>query len=206
MTSDSRSVGEQVKSGFLIAGELVGGFLTFIMATVGIVRLYSQAPSRHFFGPLTAWIELSVAIVIIFATAERWGGFIPGFFLLRGVIGGAIYTIYPFAPNAHSQGVTRLEGLALAIYSVAVVALLWRFIPPRRFQATVLDRTVLTIYALSVASMWALPRPTAMRAPLVGSIPLLIAWVAYRGRHTHHRRKLSHHQFGPKVLISRVGG
>ncbi len=195
MASDSRSIGEQVKSGFVIAGELVGGFLTFLMAAVGIVRLYSQAPSHHFLGLLTAWIELCVATVIIFATAERWGGYIPGFFLLRGAMGGIVYTIFPFSPNAHFQGMTHLKAAGLAIYSITVIAILWRFVPPRRVRATVLDRTTLTIYALSVASMGALPSATALRAPLIGSIPLLVAWAAYRWK--HHRRRPSHHQGDP---------
>jgi hypothetical protein len=204
MTSDSRSVGEQVKSGFLIAGELVGGLFTFLMATKGIVQLYSSAPSRHFGGPLTAWLELCVAIVVIFATAERWGGYIPGFFFLRGFFGGIIHIISP--SSADAQGLTRLEGAVLAIYSIALLGILWRFIPPRRVRATLLDRMALTIFALSVASMWALPRATAMGAPLFGSIPLLIAWGVYRWKLTHDKKKLSYHQVGPNVPIARVEG
>jgi hypothetical protein len=69
-----RSVGEQIKSGLLIASELVGGFLVFILAAVGLERLISAAPTSHFAGPLTAWIEFGLAAVIMFATAERWGG------------------------------------------------------------------------------------------------------------------------------------
>jgi hypothetical protein len=202
-TSDSRSVGEQVKSGLVIAGEFVVGFLTFLMASVGIVGLYQQAPS-HFLGPLTAWFELCVATVIIFATAERWGGYIPGFFLIRGFIGGIIHTIYPSPPGVHSEGLTRLEGAGLAIYSIALLAVLWRFIPPRRVRATVVDRTALTIFALSVASMLALPPGTFLRAPLVGSIPLLIAWTVYRWKLSRHGRKPSHHQVSPNVPVSRV--
>lgn len=74
MTSHKRSVREQVKSGFLIAGELVGGFLVFILAAVGLDLLIQAAPKSHFAGPPTAWIALSLATIIMFATAERWGG------------------------------------------------------------------------------------------------------------------------------------
>jgi len=202
MASDSRSVGAQVKSGVLIAGEFLTGFFTFGIAAMGIVRLYSSAPTRHFLGPSTAWIELCVATVIIFITAERWGGVIPGFFLIQGTMGGMFYAIFPSAPRVHTQGMTRLGAAGLAIYCVVDIALLWRFVPPRRVRATLLDRTALTIYALSVASMSALSPTTALRAPLVGSVPLLIAWAAYRWKHTHHGKKTHLHEIDSIAPVS----
>jgi hypothetical protein len=189
MSSHKRSVGEQVKSGFLIAGELVGGFLVFILAAVGLIQLISAAPSFHFRGPLTAWIELALATVIIFATAERWGGFIPGFFFLRSASLGIFYAVFPSLAPDRSREVTRWEAGLLGVYSIMIIAVLWRFIPPRRVQATVLDRAALTIFALSVAMMMALPSSTALRAPLIGSAPLLVAWATYRWRLKRHRTR-----------------
>jgi hypothetical protein len=72
MTSHKRSIGDQIKTGLFVAGELVGGFLVFLLAAVGLGRLISAASTSHFTGPLTAWIELGLGALIIFATAERW--------------------------------------------------------------------------------------------------------------------------------------
>jgi|GEM_PF-2252228 hypothetical protein len=187
-----RTVGEQVKSGFLIAGELVGGFLVFLLAAVGLDRLISGASTSHLAGPVTAWIEVAIAAIVMFATAERWGGFIPGFFFLRGAFLGAFYAIFPSAASPSHQ-IPRSEAALLAAYSILIIAVLWRFIPPRRTRATVLDRSALTIFALSVAMMTALPTPTAYRVVLVGSAPLLIAWVTHewkiRRHHNGHQRR-----------------
>lgn len=202
MSSRQRSVGEQVKSGFLIAGELVGGFLVFILACVGFARLFSEAPSSHFMGPVTAWIELLVATTIMFVTAERWGGFVPGFFFLRGAGGGIFFTIFPSAAANHYHGITRPEAAVLAIYSIVIIAVLWRFIPPRRVRATLVDRTALTIFALSVAIMGALPSSTALRAPLLGSVPLLIAWVIYRWKRRRHRGGHAHAEIAPAGTLN----
>lgn len=173
-----RSVREQGKSGLVIAGELVAGFLVFILAAVGLTLLISGAPTSHFAGPVIAWIEVILAAVIMFATAERWGGFMPGFFFLRGAFLGVFYTIFPSAA-APSNRIPRSEAALIAAYSIVIIGVLWRFIPPRRARATILDRSCLTIFALSVAMMTALPTPTAYRVVLVGSAPLLIAWTAY---------------------------
>jgi hypothetical protein len=195
-----RTVGEQVRSGFLIAGELVGGFLVFVLAALGLQRLISAAPTSHFVGPVTAWIEIGLAVVIMFATAERWGGFIPGFFFLRGAFLGAFYTIFPSAASS-SNRIPRSEAALLAAYSIAIIAVLWRFIPPRRARATILDRSSLTIFALSVAMMTALPTPTAYRVVLVGSAPLLFAWVAHEWKiRRHHNRHRHAHLSAPGSL------
>jgi hypothetical protein len=191
MTSHKRSVREQVKSGFLIAGELVGGFLVFILAEVGLGRLILAAPTSHFTGPVTAWIELGLATIIIFGTAERWGGFIPGFFFLRGATLGIFYAIFPSAASPSHQ-IPRSEAALLAVYSVVIIAVLWRFIPPRRVRATLLDRAALTIFALSVAMMMALPSSTGLRVVLIGSAPLLVVWAAYEWKVRRHRTRHRH--------------
>jgi len=173
-----RSVKEQGKSGLVIAGELVAGFLVFTLAAVGLKLLISGAPASHFAGPVVALIAVILATAIMFATAERWGGFIPGFFFLRGAVLGVFYTMFPSAASP-SNRVPRSEAALIAAYSIAIIGILWRFIPPRRARATSLDRSCLTLFALSVAMMPALPTPTAYRVVLFGSAPLLIAWAAY---------------------------
>lgn len=176
-----RSVKEQGEDGLVIAGELVAGFLVFILAAVGLTFLISGTPASHFTGPVIAWVEVILAAFIMFATAERWGGFIPGFFFLRGAFLGVFYTMFPSAVSP-SNRIPRSEAALIAAYSVAIIGVLWRFIPPRRARATILDRSCLTLFALSVAMMSALPTPTAYRVVLFGSAPLLIAWAAYEWR------------------------
>jgi hypothetical protein len=173
-----RSVKEQGKSGLVIAGELVAGFLVFTLAAVGVKLLISGVPASHFAGPVVALIAVILATAIMFAAAERWGGFIPGFFFLRGAVLGVFYTMFPLAASP-SNRVPRSEAALIAAYSIAIIGILWRFIPPRRARATSLDRSCLTLFALSVAMMPALPTPTAYRVVLFGSAPLLIAWAAY---------------------------
>ena len=196
--AEKRSVKEQVKSGFLIAGELVGGFLVFLLAAVGLQRLILAAPTSH---SVTAWIEVALAGAIMFATAERWGGFIPGFFFLRGAFLGAFYAIFPSAASP-SHRIPRSEAALLAAYSILIIAVLWRFIPPRRTRATILDRSSLTIFALSVAMMTALPTSTGSRVVLIGSVPLLIAWAAHEWKIRRHRTRHRHAQLPTSGSLS----
>jgi hypothetical protein len=194
MTPRKRSAGEQVKSGAIIAGEFVGGFLVFMLAMVGVIRLISNAPTSHFREPLTAWIEVFVAAIIMFATAERWAGIIPGFFLLRGIFGGIAYSIFPATAEQHPHGMTRPEAAFLLVYSVVVTALLWRFIPPRKIRTTFVDRTALTIFALSIAILLQLfSSSAALPAAVLGCVPPLIAWVVYRW---NHRKRVRQHHSG----------
>ena len=184
VSRDKRSVGAQIKSGFVIAGELVGGFVVFILAAKGLQGLVVAAPISHFAGPPIAWLELAIAAIVMFATAERWGGFIPGFFFLSGAIKATSASVFPVI------GVTRSEAALVAIYSIAIIALLWRFLPPRRWRATLVDRAALTTFALSVAATLVAPSTTAaLRVVLVGSIPLLVAWTAYRWKIRKHGTK-----------------
>lgn len=119
------------------------------------------------------------------------GGFIPGFFFLRGAFLGVFYAIFPSAASP-SNRIPRSEAALLATYSIVIIAVLWRFIPPRRERATVLDRSALTIFALSVAMMTALPTSTGLRVVPVGSAPLLVAWAAHEWKITRHRSRHRH--------------
>src|SRR5208283_1806290 len=179
---DNRTIKEQVRSGLLIAFEIVGGFLVFLLASVALAWFFPAGQHVHFPGPLKAWISLLVALAIIFSTAERWAGFIPGFFLVRGIFGGLVYTAFPATSAANSHGLSRIQAGELLIYCLLVMGLLWRFIPPRRSRATTLDRCALTFFALSVAGMSVLSTDRILLAPLSGSIPLLVAWLVYRYR------------------------
>ena len=175
MASRKRSVEEQIGSGFLIAGELLGGAAVFLLAVVGIHGIVNAPPVSPSIGPLIAWLELLIATTVMFVTAERWGGFIPGFFFIQGALRATAASIVPV------DGATRLEAALIAIYSITIIAVLWRFLPPRRWRATLLDRAALTTFALSVAAVFAAPSTSvALRLVLVGSAPLFVAWTVYR--------------------------
>jgi hypothetical protein len=177
MASHKRSVGGQVKSGLVTACELVGGFIVFVLTMFGLALLIASKAPRpvdYFLGSLA----LVIATGIIFATAERWAAYIPGFLFLGGFTRSAWATVFP------SHGVGRAQAALLAVYSIAVIAMLWRFIPPRRQPATTLDRAALTAFALSFATALVLSHPSTVPvAPLLISLgSLLVGWAGYRWR------------------------
>jgi len=181
MARENRSTKEQALSGMLLVAELVGGFLTILLTIIAFGWFFPPGEPSQFPGPLKAWIAVAVAAPVIFFTAERWAGLIPGFFLLRGIFGGAFYAAFPRPPGLHSQGTPRMQAVELVIYSVVVLILLWRFVPPRRYRATVFDRTALTIYALSVASLWAATANGKAMPVIAGGIVILFAaWLQFR--------------------------
>lgn len=189
---DQRPVKYQVKSGLLLAGRVVAAFLVFCLAAVGFRLMYSPGHPFHFPGPLRAWIALATATIIIYWTAERWL-VIPGFIILRGFFAGLFYILFPVAPGTHTRGLGRLEAGELVVYSVCLVPLIWRFAPPTRYRATVFDRIAITSYILSIAAMVLFSEDAVARAPLLGTIPLFIAWLIHlwnRSDHTQHARPL----------------
>ena len=106
------------------------------------------------------------------------------FFALSSVIPPGIS--HPF----HSW--SRLEWLAFGTYFALAVGLLWRFVPPRKMHATLLDRVALTIFALSFLIVGAIPISVAFKFPVIGLAALLIAWMAYRFDLSKHRRLATH--------------
>ncbi|HEY2457432.1 MAG TPA: hypothetical protein VGI13_09035 [Candidatus Acidoferrum sp.] len=154
MPRQDNSVKQQVKNGLLIAAEIVGGMLVFVLAAAGMLWLFPPGQAHQFPGPLKAWLALSVAGGIIYWTAERWAGVIPGLFLIRGLFRGLSFATFASASDVTS----RLQAAEVAMYSLCVIGFLWRFIPPRHTSPTTLDRFALTIYAFSVAAMFVLPQ------------------------------------------------
>jgi len=192
VSSRKPPVREQVKRGFLHAGEIVGGMLLCALAMTGFIGLFSEAPARHFRGPLTAWVELGLATIIIFATAERWAGYVPGFLFLTNVLRGFSFALIPPGISHPFHSWSRLEWLAFGTYFALAIGLLWRFVPPRKMHATLLDRVALTIFALSFLILGAIPISVAFKFPVIGLAALLIAWMAYRFDLSEHRRLATH--------------
>lgn len=187
MSLDKRSVKDQVKSGLLLAGRVVAAFLVFGLAAAGFSRMHSPEHPFHFPGALRAWMALVTAAIIIFWTAEHWL-LIPGLIIVRGFFGGLFYVIFPVASGIHTRGLDRLNAAELVVYSVCLVPLIWRFAPPTTYRATKFDRIAITSYILSIAAM-VLFSKDAVEAPLIGTIPLLLAWFIHlwnRSKHTRH--------------------
>src|SRR5580700_6568923 len=88
MHSGKRSVSDQIKSGFFIVCRLVFGLSVFVLAVLGLSLLYSTPLSHHFFRHFAALALISLAAMIMFVTAHRWGGFIAGLFFLPGALRG----------------------------------------------------------------------------------------------------------------------
>jgi hypothetical protein len=189
MSSLKRSRTEQVRSGFLHAGELVAGLILSGMVLQGSGSLISEASSRHFRGPITAWTELGLATIIIFVTAERSAGFIPGFLFVYAAFKGFSYALIPPREGTNHLSLTQLEWLGCGVYFTVAIVLLWRFIPPRKTSATMLDRVALTVFALSVLIAPALPVHLLLRVPLFGLTALVIAWIPGQSDQRKRRRK-----------------
>src|SRR5262245_8257939 len=137
MASHERSVGKRVRSVIITLGEIVAGFLVLVLAMIGLSLLMEPSRPVHY---LVGSVALIISTGIMFATAERWGGFILGFIFAPALFKGVGYTISP--PN----GLSRAQAVLLLAYCITALTTLWRFIPPRRRRATPLDRATLTAF------------------------------------------------------------
>jgi hypothetical protein len=190
MSLDQRSVKDQVKSGLLLAGRVVAAILIFALAALGFGWMHSYEHPFHFPGPLRAWLALVTAATIIFWTAERWL-VIPGLVIVRGFFGGVFYVLFPVTSGINTRGLSRIGAAALVVYSVVLVPLVWRFVPPTKYRATIFDRIAITCYTLAIAAMVLFSKDAVLEAPLFGTIPLLLAWLIYlwnRSKRTQQRR------------------
>ncbi len=189
MHSGKRSATDQVKSGFFIACRLVFGFLVFVLATAGIALLSSPPPAHHFVGHFGAFAAVCLAATIMFFTAHRWGGFIAGFFFLPGAYRafGAFLAGYDY--SFPPRPLPRLESGIFMLYSIAVIAMVWRFIGRRRkrVSCTMLDRTALTAFALSI--MIFVVHTESYAWPIGGLVVLFIPWAIFRWQNHKSRRR-----------------
>ena len=198
MPRHSQSLGERVIRHLLLIAEIFAGAIVFSLTMGSIVILLHHEPSR-FKGPIIPMILLCVGTAIIFATAERWGGFVPGFLFLGGASKAFFYAAIsqPFnlksdfqALDAPATQPARLMWLALGFYCVLAILLLWRFLPPHKRRATMADRAALTGFALAFMIGVISPWPESLRILLLGLLLLVIAWLLYflkRRAHRHHR-------------------
>jgi hypothetical protein len=81
MRRDRRSVKEQVLSGLILSGELVGGIVVIVATLVGTRWIFPDGHLAPFYSSFKGWILVVAVTPVIYFTAERWAEFIPGFFL-----------------------------------------------------------------------------------------------------------------------------
>jgi hypothetical protein len=155
------------------------GILVFVVAILGSLLVMVPDPGMGARAIPVGLVALGFATTVMFKTAERWAGFVPGFIFLPAILGSL------------GRLPLHLAGF-MAAYCLLLILLLWRFIPPRRRVVSLLDRTALTLFALSAAAFAALEgarQETAIPAidiPLIGACPLVVAWAVSRwGRPGH---------------------
>jgi hypothetical protein len=186
---DKSSTSEQIKSGFFKFCRFVLGFIVFCLLLGGLsILFYPAAPSHHWlFRLLGGSLSVVVALTIMFITADRWGGFAAGFFFLPGAARalGSFFTGYDY--SYPPRPLSRLESGLFALYSIAVIALVWRFIGRRKIAITIVDRLALTTFATCCAVF--LVRPQSYVAPALGLVALLIAWVLHRWHYVKEHRR-----------------
>ena len=73
-------------------------------------------------------MALVVALSILFATALRWGRWIGGFFVIRGVLNSLIGLSSGHALNSPDKPVPRIEAASVLMFSALLVILTYPLI------------------------------------------------------------------------------
>ena len=162
------SIRDQIKSGLRL-GCGVGAFLiALIFLGMGLHRIVWSAPSSGQIEWLdwVGWVEVVAAVTLLMASAHVWhwllaGIALFGFFkcIVVLVSGGNLY--------GKSAPLSRMEATELAGFTLATLALLFRF---KNNPPTIPDRVALTIYVIALSWIG------NIMAQLVGLLALLIAW------------------------------
>lgn len=188
-------VKEQIASGLTIAAKTLfaiatGGALVGGLAVIGKpeATLPYSFVGRH---PLTPWVCVIIASLILVLTLDRWITILPGI-LGYATLGGLIMLATGKYGKMH---VPRLIALVLTLYTIAGTGLTLSF---ARRPLTLIDRVALMGFVFCLAfSMSASILATSI-ALGVGSVLLLIAWaldrIPRRGGHSsQHRLPRSSH-------------
>lgn len=146
---DQRSLDEQVKSGFLLAGKTLLAIFTGIALVGGIywlrwpndvVPLFVVA--RH--PLLLPWAWIIAATAILIPTINRWATILPSF-LGYGTLGGLIMLV---GGQYNRVIVPRPVAAALTVFCIASSYLTWKFVDR---PLTVIDRVALLAFVYCLA-------------------------------------------------------
>jgi hypothetical protein len=70
MKHDSRPVGEQVKSGFIIVGKMLAAFGIAVTILTGSALIRSLPPTQN--RVTLGWLLVSLSIIVMFTTVRFW--------------------------------------------------------------------------------------------------------------------------------------
>jgi hypothetical protein len=185
--NDKRPKSKQLANGFRIAGGLIAGFVVMVMAMGGLAQLSSDHPTSGGGLILASWAAL-VAAVIMFWTANRWAGFVTGFFFGPALL--KILGVLVVGDDSYysSHSITRTDVAELLAYVLAVVALTSRFVGKRPAMTTVVDRLALTFFVFTSLKQVISPYHFPPWPLLSGLIALLLAWCTHRFTHVKRTR------------------
>jgi hypothetical protein len=164
----------------------------FLLAVIGIIAALRIIGVAFAFSSWTGYAALAVVAIMLYATARRWVGWVPGL-LLFGIINSLLALVTRHAPtNPHVEVSVGVAGLSLAFYVVGCVA-------TYQYDAThlsVVDRCALLVYLFSL--VWpALARSnsTMILTPIVvwGQSIGMVALIVSSLIHVVRRRRRGFH-------------
>jgi hypothetical protein len=180
----NRSRAEQVSNGLRLGMSLGAFLIAGILLGKGLPRVTLLVSPYHLiWSDWAGWLEVSLACVLLFATAGIWVLLVAAI-AFRGFVAGILILLTGSGLH-HGQHVPRFQGVELVFFSLATLVPIFRFANTR---PTILDRVALTFYAVSF--IWYLESAAShsMDLPFVaGLIPLVISWCVYRWKATKPR-------------------
>jgi hypothetical protein len=181
-TSTSRSVEQQTKTGFRLAGGIILFCVSLFLLAYGLDAVWQDG---HFvWSACLGWVELSLAAVLIPLTMHLWVQFLAGC-VAFGFLKGVIVTITGqdwFPPHLLFS---RLEAAEMTLFFGATLAWLIRFAKTRpEFP----DRLAVALYLFFLLGSPNNPH-FVVRWAGVGLAGLILAWWVsrWRGRKPHNR-------------------
>jgi hypothetical protein len=168
---DKRSVKEQVKSGFLIAGKLVSAFCIATAFLTGCALVHEAASSSKI---VIGWLLITLSIVVMALTVRFWAAGFFGFIAYGALrlFGGTLFASSLRVPPLYILGVVG-SWLAMSILSMRFAS--------GKLRVTQIDRASLVLAAICV--LLSLPLMDSYRSVAVlnvGNVALLLSWLAAR--------------------------
>jgi hypothetical protein len=172
-----RSAGEQVKSGFRIAGFMLLSFLVFVGLIGGFVLLTQNIEGPQLLRQALGSVLILSLDVFMFVTARYWSKWIFGFLaygcfrLFGGILFGSHF----------SHPLDRETAVLWFLYAFAACALTARYL---RRRPTSLERSGLVLFVSCIALSAAADSPKPLFVGLAAlSICEFIQWILSQNKH-----------------------
>src|SRR5262249_9206248 len=152
-----------------------------------LTRIVSSIPPYHLlWSDWGAWVQICLALALLFFTAQVWL-LLVGAFALRSFLYGVVLLIAGKELFGPHHPISRLEASAMAFFGLTTLLLLFRFHDTR---PSILDRVALTFFV--VAALFALLRHRTNSTLIdprfvAGLIALAISWCVHRWKTTKSR-------------------